>query len=423
MTCDVAPITSMLDPVADRAEGGNGWRRPAVNPEAKLVFALACQSTPPALAPLASTVTRWQRVLHFAGDENALIALRNGLRQAGPAVVPAEVERQLAILSLDREFRMRLLRERLEHLVTAFNRASIDVLLLKGSALAATVYDSFEARPMRDIDVLVRPRQLEEARRLMLSIGWALDSEVPGDSSYGTHQHLPPLRDLRGSGLHLEIHRSVLPARHPFRFTDEEIWRAARPVSIGAGQALVMDPVHHAAHITIHFAWLHMMRVRAWTAFRDLDALASATVLDWEQFVSFGISIGASSCCYWTLRMGQELAGLVVPAAILRQLEPPMPQLMRNSLAQHFINDVSRNQAACPAVRLGRVLWTLAIQPDRHGHQGVRPWGVTVELTEGIREMERRDEQAAAESSVDKARRCAQYVSGILMGLDHAERS
>jgi hypothetical protein len=415
MNQHTASTTLERDQADDAVVREEHWRGPAVNNEARLLFALAHQKALPSLGHLPSTVADWQRVLHLAMDENALIPLRNGLRHAGPAVVPIEVERQLAILSLDTEFRMRLLKKRLEGSLVALNRANIDVLLLKGSALAATVYESFEARPMRDIDILVRPGQAEKAREIMLSVGWGVDPGVPDDISYGTHQHLPPLRDLGGSGLHLEIHRSILPARHPFRFTDDEIWDAACPVALGAGRALVMHPTHHAVHIAIHFAWLHMMRVRAWTTFRDLHALACGDAFDWQRFASFATSIGASSCCYWALRIGQELAGLMVPAAVMRQLEPRMPRLVRRSLAQHFINDVSRNQAACPAVRLGQALWTLAIQPDRHGHRGVRPWSVTIELLDGIREMERREEELAAESSLVKARRCAQYISRILM--------
>ena len=415
MSQHTALATLERDQVDDAKVREEHWRRPAINNEARLLFALAHQRTLPFLGHLSSTVADWQRVLHLAMDENALVPLRNGLRHAGAAVVPVEVQRQLAILSLDTEFRMRLLKTRLEQSLVALNRANIDVLRLKGSALAATVYESFEARPMRDIDMLVRPGQAERAREVMLSAGWSVDPDVPDDASYGTHQHLPPLRDVGGSGLHLEIHRSILPARHPFRFTDDEIWDAARPVTVGAGRALVMDPTHHAVHIAIHFAWLHMMRVRAWTTFRDLHALACGYAFDWERLASFAASIGAASCCYWALRIGQELAGLVVPEAVMRQLEPRMPRLVVRSLAQHFINDVSRNQAACPAVRLGQALWTLAIQPDRQGHQGVRPWSVTIELLEGIQEMKRHEDELAAESSLVKARRCAQYISGILM--------
>ena len=395
--------------------GEKHWRRSAINNEARLLFGLAGQRPLPALGHLPSSAVQWQRVLHLAMDENALIPLRNGLRHAREAVVPVEVQRQLAILSLDTEFRMRLLKKRLEQSLVALNRANIEVLLLKGSALAATVYDSFEARPMRDIDMLVRPGQAERARDIMLSAGWGVDPEVPDDASYGTHQHLPPLRDQGGSGLHLEIHRSVLPARHPFRFTDAEIWDAARPIALGEGRALVMHPTHHAVHVAIHFAWLHMMRVRAWTTFRDLHALACDSAFGWQHFVSVATSVGASSCCYWALRIGQQLAALDVPVHVMRQLEPRMPRLLRRSLAQHFINDVSRNQAVCPAVRLSQALWTLAIQPDRNGHRGVRPWSVTVELLEGIRQMERREEELATESPLVKARRCAQYIAVIMM--------
>src|SRR5690348_3111988 len=121
MSSDAAFIArkAELEQAVELVAPANESSRPVVNPEARLVFALACRGAHPSLGRLASAVAHWQRVLDLASDESALIALRYGLRQAGAALVPPVVERQLAIFSLDREFRMRRLRQRLEELVVA----------------------------------------------------------------------------------------------------------------------------------------------------------------------------------------------------------------------------------------------------------------------------------------------------------------
>lgn len=405
-----APYSASLVRMAMRRRA-----RPAIgDAESRLVFGLARSNPKTNAGPDTSRVTSWRRVLQLASDENALIALRDSFRHAGDAIPPREVERQLAILSLDREFRMRRLRERLEQLLVALNRAKIDVLLLKGGALAASIYGSFASRPMRDIDLLVRPERADEVRAMMLDLDWLSDPELPDDQSYSTHHHLPPLRDAVATGLRLEIHRSLLPIGHPFGFTDDEIWLAAQSVRVGAGSALAMHPSHHAVHIAIHFAWSHMMKLGAWNSFRDLDALRSANAIDWSSFTATALRWGASTCCYWTLRLAGVLSGMVVPDNVMRQLAPRLPEVVRRPLTRHFVNSVARTEPACPSTRLDQALWTLAMQPHRDGHRDIRPWLVSRDLLVAFNARERQTEEAGAESPLLLMRRSSRYISGIL---------
>jgi hypothetical protein len=382
--------------------------------ESDLVFRLAQPGRGTRRSIDFGSVGDWNRLVQFASEENALIALRKCLAGDAGKTIPVNVERQVAILSLDREFRMRRLQERLEQSVVALNRAGIEPLLLKGGALAYTVYCSFAARPMRDIDLLVPPDRADDARSIMLQSGWQLDPELPGDRSYDAHHHLPPLRDAVSSGLRLEIHRALMAAGHPFRFTRDELWSAARRVQVGAGHALVMHPSHHAVHIAIHFAWGHMLNLGAWHAFRDLAALATKGVLDWSDFARTASRWGASTCCYWTLRLGRELSALPVPDGVLHQLRPRLPELVRRSLTRHFVRELARNDAGCPSARLNRALWTMAMQPERCGHGAVRPWLVSLELLSAFHEKTRLAEDGSPESALLQLRRTGRYLSEII---------
>jgi hypothetical protein len=381
--------------------------------EADLVFRLAHYGAHPRRAIDFGGVGNWNRLVQFASEENALIALRGSL-VSDRGTVPVSVERQVAILSLDREFRMRRLQDRLEQSVIALNRAGIEPILLKGAALAYTVYRSFAARPMRDIDLLVSPERADEARSIMLDSGWALDPELPGDRSYDAHHHLPPLRDAASSGLRLEIHRALMAGGHPFRFTSNELWSGARRVQVGDGYALVMHPSHHAVHIAIHFAWGHMLNLGAWHAFRDIGALATTGALDWFDFARTASRWGASTCCYWTLRLGRELSALSVPDDVLRRLRPRLPEFVRRSLSRHFVRELSRNDSGCPSVRLNRSLWTTAMQPERCGHGGVRPWLVSLDLLSEFEERTRLAGTALRESTLLQVQRSGRYLTDIL---------
>ena len=85
-------------------------------------------------------------------------------------------------------------------------RENIEVVLLKGAGLAATVYGSFTARPMYDVDMLLRPDDAPHAWNALRRAGWVHDEEECPPEFYASHYHLPPLDDAQGTGLAVELH-------------------------------------------------------------------------------------------------------------------------------------------------------------------------------------------------------------------------
>lgn len=383
-----------------------------IDPEAALVFGMARGIV---ASPISSARPEWHRLVQLASDENALIALRDRLAALRKTEqMPIELERYVAMLALERVHRMGVLQTRFQQSLAALSAAGIDVLLLKGAALACTTYGSFVARPMRDIDLLVRAVDASSARAVLLEVGWESDPDIPDDSVYGTHQHLAPLRDAKVKGLSLEIHRSLLARGHPFRFSEDEIWEAAQPVTVGSAHARVMHPDHHSVYLAIHFAWSHRLKSGAWHTFRDLDALTTAGALDWERMARTAREWRALSCCYWTLELGRHLSGLPVPEAVLNQLRPAMPEVMRRLLARHFLNGLSRNGRACPSLRLAQILWSLAIQPHREGHGAIRPWLLAQEVTSAFVQRARQGAQEGRDSVLIRMHRATRYLTELL---------
>lgn len=384
---------------------------PLGDPEANLIFRLAGAEMP--LNEVGGDLD-WHRVVKIASDENALLVLRDWLRSDADAEVPVEVKRLVAMLALNREYRMRLLEARLEESLAALNAAGIDVLLLKGGALAYTVYGSFVSRPMRDIDLLIRPERAEEGRDILLGMDWSSDTSLPDETSYRAHHHLAPLLDGRRSGLRLEIHRALLPVGHPFHFDYEELWGAARPVQVGAQRALVMHPTHQALHIAIHFAWSHMLKSGAWHAFRDFRSMIRAELVDWNEFGRTATEWRASSCCYWPLRLAAELSRVPVPDAVLSRLRPNHPDIIHRLLLRHFARGLLRMRGRCPSIGLERALWAIAIQPGRTGHGRMRPWAVSQELGVAMRQRESMTEPSQLLAPFRQIKRSGRYLSEIL---------
>ena len=348
-------------------------RGQAADAEARLVFALAGDAESGAIAALLAECD-WGRLLPVASQENAAIVLRDAVREARPGVVPLAAQRQLAYMALQSEFRMRKLARLLETAVDTLGRVGIEATVLKGAALAPTLYGSFTARPMNDIDLLIDPDRAQEARALMLAVGWRRDPSLPGDEAYAGHHHLPPMLDGSGSGLRLELHTALLPRESPFPIANAELRRRATELPLGAFRVRVLGLVDHAVYAAIHFAWSHQLRLGAWHAMRDLGRLARRGLLDWPGFTDRAEEWRATSCAYWTLRLGRALAGLPVPGEVLRRLEPRLPEAILRRLERHFTQSILSRDEGCPSVRLERELWAIAMQPRRSGHGERRPW-------------------------------------------------
>ena len=386
----------------------------AANREARFVFLLAGASDAESAVRLLGPDTDWERLLQIAWDENAIGALRDYCRRLPSGIVPLDVGRRLACLALERDLRMRVLQKRLEESLSALESAGIRVVLLKGAALVATVYGSFASRMMNDIDLLVDPSQANDAQALMLAVGWMRDPSLPDDEAYATHHHLPPLLDSRGSGLRVEIHRGLLPLGHPFELTMTELWNETRAVTVTGRNALVLQPNHHALHLGIHFAWSHMMRAGAWHAFRDIGAMDRAGLIDWPEFVALALRSGASSCCYWMLRLGRTLANLSVSDEVLRLLSPPLGAAVLDRVERHFVHVLFRRGASQLPVRLDRALWNLAIRPQALGHGDVRPWLVSSELAVARLALDGAPSAGGMTRHAEKVRACSAYLASLM---------
>ena len=65
-----------------------------------------------------------------------------------------------------------LIYDDLVHALRALSNAGVPVIVLKGAALAATIYPSLAHRPMGDADLLVRPGDRDWARAVLEAIGY-----------------------------------------------------------------------------------------------------------------------------------------------------------------------------------------------------------------------------------------------------------
>jgi hypothetical protein len=278
------------------------------------------------------------------------------------------------------EFRMSHLEARLLSALDALRAVGVDAVLLKGAALALTVYGSFVARPMSDVDLLVMREDAERARDALLASGWTGGPDELAPEFYAGHHHLPPLVDAQGTGTSVELHTSLFFEGHPFRFSADDVRARAERVTV-RGRAVLVPSVHdQLLHLCLHFAWSHMMATGAWRAFRDLDSLVRTNRVEWKAFTELARQSRGGSACYWTFRLARRLVGIAVPEWVELALAPPEPEFALLRLEQHFTYDLLPTENISPSLWVTYSMWRLGVRPRWSGHGRVRPWDRADEL-------------------------------------------
>lgn len=215
-----------------------------------------------------------------------------------------------------------LLTGELLSILRAFNSAGVQALAYKGAALAAAFYGDIAKREFGDIDLLIRPESIAEARRVL---------EANGFVPWAEFAQLTPAQErayLR-SGYHfqysrpdgstpIELHWNVSPRMFGISMPMEQLFRRAVPVRIGGNVILAPSAEDHLVLLCIHGA-KHM-----WDKLRliaDIAQLLAATPnLNVEQVLRFAAELRARRMILLGLTLANSLFGTVLPEAVMSAL-------------------------------------------------------------------------------------------------------
>jgi hypothetical protein len=338
-----------------------------------------------AIAALVNSPLDWKLVAALAERERLLSIVWYRVREVATTLPPdftAALRRRSAVI----EFQMAATAELLDRVVARLASAGIPSLLLKGAALAHSIYPSFALRPMNDLDILVPAELAPSAWALMRDDGWGLE-QADGAEFHADFHHLKPLVDPAGAGIVLEIHRTMMPHPGPFKLEDASIWAESRDIPTGSATARIPSELHQLLHLCVHFAWSHSLDHGLGRTVRDVATLTAMHKIDWDAFTSLAIGARSATCAYWTLAMSRTLASAPVPDDVLSALRPHQPRTVTRALERAYI--MSGVFGLNPSVLLTQTLWSAGVQPRRSGHGTQRPWQVTERFREVFHEKQK----------------------------------
>ncbi len=278
-------------------------------------------------APATQNGIVWDDFLQAARSGGVAPLVYEAVR--GQGLLPASVEEGLR-LDYYGVARINVLRfHRLEEVLRRLADAGIDVILLKGAALAEAIYGNLALRPMGDFDLLVHEEDVEGALRVLAGLGYArpYGEFRPGFiRAFRNQIMMSKAGDTETRPI--EIHwRLLAPLHYQRAIPSGWLWQTAGAARLGNVPVRILSPEAQVLHLCGHL--LQHGGCEKANA-RQLYDLAEAIVLyreriDWDQVLARAQAYDLVLPLREALSRAHELWSLPVPPEVWERLQRLQP--------------------------------------------------------------------------------------------------
>ena len=201
------------------------------------------------LRAAAERVRDWPALIAQAEDHGLSPLVRRHARSLG-LPLPAIALKQLDALAVRHRVTSRVQFAVLCDVLAALDASGIPTLVLKGAALAPTLYPEPELRPMRDLDILVAPGDGVRAQLVLRRMGF--DAPLVSAMRH-SHHHLPgAVCDRDGFRIMVEIHEDAITRDDPGTLSLRALSGPPHEVETGGQRFRCFGPVDMLRHLCAH---------------------------------------------------------------------------------------------------------------------------------------------------------------------------
>lgn len=199
---------------------------------------------------LLSLNLQWEKILKFALTGGLAPLIYNSLKSFKESVqLPLNAMNQLKACYFQNIARNAYHCAEVGRIYEALISEGINVIILKGLALAGTVYADIGLRVFNDLDILVKKRDISAAEKIIRQLNYRADYPQHVLEHYkNNHHHLAPYYNPE-KGTVVEIHSSISPY---VNIDIDEWWKNAKKCKIFNFNALILRPENMLIHLCLH---------------------------------------------------------------------------------------------------------------------------------------------------------------------------
>jgi hypothetical protein len=268
-------------------------------------------------------VTDWAALVHAAHVHGLLPLVAE---QVQSSAYPAEAKRSFLAHRLSYSGRLMQLERHLARVLTALSASGVPTLVLKGPALANTIYPKSTLRPYGDIDIVCHEEDWTATHETMLQLGYqpvdGLTAPPPKVWARKAYYHTQYFR--ADQSVLVEVHYDLWQIGLRPRL-GERFWKRAQPVTIAGAEGRMLAPEDQLLHLCVH---LHHHGYKRLIWFTDLALLLRANPeLDWKYVIWAAQQEGVGPSIYYALGYLERLLGVGPPAWVQAALRPSRLQV------------------------------------------------------------------------------------------------
>ncbi len=222
-----------------------------------------------------------------------------------------------------------LIFEELKKVLGLFNQSKLQIIVMKGAALAETIYGNPALRPMSDVDLLVKNEDLRQTDELLKKLGYSPADRSVDDVDFTstyltTLDYRNPLKNSPSFHIHWHFVNSTIPNESYINHIKmADIWQDAVKTNIADIETWVMAPHHLLIHLSEHALRVtHSLSKLSY--FCDIDRAINyyGKGLDWNLLIQDTLKFNLNKMVYTTLYFSRYFIKAKVPEDVLVKLRP-----------------------------------------------------------------------------------------------------
>ncbi len=315
--------------IAAQVEMAVGSERGRFSPEFELLLA-CCQSSRDGhrLTQALQSPIHWDSVLRLSERHRIVPTLHVALY--GREDVPVSI--QSALRSRFQSNALKALRfsAELARIARAFTDNRLAVLAHKGPALTQLLYRDPALRQFGDLDVLVCPRDVMQAKRVLQQLGYELKLQLsPRQEKAYLHSGYEYVFGLNDERNLLELQWQIVPRFYAIEFGLEAMFERSVEIQIEGFSVRSLCPEDLMLVLCVHAAkhgWAQLGMLR------DIATLAGFE-MDWDWLRAEAVRIGINRIFGISLRLAHDLLGFVQPQCFgqeIREFEKLTGHVVQN---------------------------------------------------------------------------------------------
>lgn len=280
----------------------------------------------------------WDRVINLALFHDVFPSVYRHLKNNTFCMMPKVIVRKLHRLWQQHLTRNIILHHELNSILTLFAKEGLKAIPLKGLLLAGLFYPEMTLRSYNDLDIWIRPGDMERAGKLLQQIGYEPGFLVDQSCSVENDNNISFYRYLvRRSRIRVELHWSLAKSRDYTAIPEERWWHRAEQVWIHDRGYFSLTPEDMLIYLTIN---IHTSTYIYLKQFVDLYLFFMywGDGLDWEYIHQTAKECGMVNNLFFALLTTQRLFGKYNGHFKINELIRPTMGGLRLGFLSHVFN-------------------------------------------------------------------------------------